>query len=62
MVPLNVVVRYEFSNGVAQCILSKEDHPVQTAFFDATDEAFGVGIVESRRMQLVWETHGSASA
>ena len=44
MVPLNVVMGYEVSNGVSQCILTKEDHLIQTAFFDATDEAFGVCI------------------
>ena len=31
MVPLYVVMRYEFSNGVSQCILTKEDNLIQTA-------------------------------
>ena len=44
MVPLHVVMRYEFSNSFSQGILTKEDHMIQTAFFDATDEAFGVRI------------------
>ena len=37
-------MRYEFPNGVSQRILTKEDHLIQTAFFDAADEAFGVRI------------------
>jgi len=40
----SVVMRYEFSNGISQCILTKEDHLIQAAFFDAADEAFGVRI------------------
>jgi hypothetical protein len=35
---------YEFSNGVSQRILTKEDHLIQAAFFDAADEAFAVRI------------------
>jgi hypothetical protein len=30
-------MRYELSNGVSQRILTKEEHPIQTAFFDATE-------------------------
>ena len=44
MAPLNMVMRYKFSNGVSQRILTKEDHLIQTAFFDAADEAFGIRI------------------
>ena len=44
MVPFDVVMRYEFSNAVSQRILTKKDHLIQTAFFDAADEAFGVRI------------------
>src|SRR5262252_7805989 len=28
----------------SQCILTKEDHPFQAAFFDGADEAFGIRI------------------
>src|SRR5262249_46316490 len=44
MVPLNVVMCYEFANGVLQCIITKEDHLIEAAFFDAPDDAFGVRI------------------
>jgi len=44
MIPLEVIMRFEFSNSVSQCILTKEDHLVQAAFFDAADEAFGLRV------------------
>jgi len=31
MVPLNVVMRYEFSNAVSQCIFTKENHLIPLA-------------------------------
>ena len=44
MVALQMVMRNEFSNGISQRIFTKQDHPVQTAFFDGTDESFRIGI------------------
>jgi hypothetical protein len=44
MIPLEVIMRNELSNRVSQCILTKEDHPLQAAFFDGSDEAFGIRI------------------
>jgi hypothetical protein len=44
MVALEMVMSNEFSDRIPQRILTKENHLFQTAFFDGTNEAFGVGI------------------
>ena len=56
VIALAMIMRDEIPNGDPQRFLSEQDHPLQTGFFDAPHESFGVSIGESRRLQVVWET------
>ena len=52
---------YELSDRVSQHILAEENHLIETAFFDCSDEPLRVGIAESRQLQIVWETRQGGS-
>src|SRR5262249_18180891 len=43
MVSLRMIMGNEFINGLPQCIFTKEDHPLQTAFLNRAHESFRVG-------------------
>src|SRR5215470_14367973 len=42
MIPLHMIMDDELSNRPSQRIFSKEDHPIEAAFSNCADEAFGV--------------------
>ena len=48
-------------NAVPQRIFTEENHLLQTAFLDGPYKTFRVGIAESRRLQIVWETRQGGS-
>jgi hypothetical protein len=56
VVSLAMIMRHEFVNPFAQRALAEEDHTLQAGFLDAAYESLSVGVVESRRMQVVRET------
>jgi hypothetical protein len=44
MISLAVIMSNELSNRDPQCILSKQNHALETGFLNAADEALGVAI------------------
>ena len=61
MVPFPMIMGCELSDRVSQHILTEENHLIETAFFDCSDEPLRVGIAESRQLQIVWETRQGGS-
>ena len=64
MVPLAMVVRHEFADGLPQRAFSEQNHPVQTRFLDGSNEAFRVRVLECQQLRamLVNPPIDSASA
>jgi hypothetical protein len=56
-----MIVGDEFRNPAPQRIFTKPNHPIETRFLNRSHEAFGVGVAESRRLQIVWETRRGGS-
>ena len=44
VIALAMIMRNEIPNGGPQRFLSEQDHPLQTGFFDAPHESFGVSV------------------
>jgi len=44
VIALAMIMRDEIPNGGPQRFLSEQDHPLQTGFFDAPHESFGVSV------------------
>ena len=61
MIALLVIMVQELANAIPQRIFSEENHLIQAAFLNSPYEPFGVGIAESRRLQIVWETRRGGS-
>jgi hypothetical protein len=53
VVPLVVIVHYEFVEGLSQRAFFEQDHPLQAGFLDGPDEVLGVGIVVCQQLQAV---------
>ena len=53
MVPFSMIMGYELSDRVSQHILTEENHLIETAFFDCSDEPLRVGIRERLQLHLI---------